>query len=205
MRGLNQAECVRSAGILYYPHFRLHFRNRTQILAAGYPVDTETCVQFWSIQYTFPFQFFPSIWTLVGAAILVVMNIFSTRERKYEIGVLTAIGIKKKQVAALFLSEILILTLAGVVVGGSAGAAVSKPLTKKLLRAQVSSSMKQNSNMQQSFGRDNNGGGPGSQDYGSGQNADGKDAPKAAPPRPTRQRHIMTRNRPPRVPSNFPK
>lgn len=122
---------------------------------------------------------------MVGAAILVVMNIFSTRERKYEIGVLTAIGMKKKQVAAFFLSEILILTLAGVIVGGAAGAAVSKPVTKKLLSAQVASSMKQSSDMQQSFGRDNNGGGPGSQDSGSGQNADGKGAPSGAPSAPS--------------------
>lgn len=77
---------------------------------------------------------------LVGAAILVIMNIFSTRERKYEIGVLTAIGMKKKQVAALFLTEILILSLAGAIIGGAAGAAVSKPVTKQLLNAQGTSS-----------------------------------------------------------------
>ena len=98
---------------------------------------------------------------LVGAAILVIMNIFSTRERKYEIGVLTAIGMKKKQVAALFLTEILILSLAGAIIGGAAGAAVSKPVTKQLLNAPVASGMKQSEDMQESFGRENNGGGSG--------------------------------------------
>ena len=89
------------------------------------------------------------------------MNIFSTRERKYEIGVLTAIGMKKKQVAALFLTEILILSLAGAIIGGAAGAAVSKPVTKQLLNAPVASGMKQSEDMQESFGRENNGGGSG--------------------------------------------
>lgn len=109
---------------------------------------------------------------LVGAVILVVINIFSTRERKYEIGVLTAIGMKKKQVAALFVSEILIITLAGAIIGGAAGAAVSKPVTKKLLNAQITSSQQQNADMRQSFGRGNNGAGPGS-----GQNSGGQAAP----------------------------
>lgn len=109
---------------------------------------------------------------LVGAVILVVINIFSTRERKYEIGVLTAIGMKKKQVAALFVSEILIITLAGVIIGGAAGAAVSKPVTRKLLSAQITSSQQQNADMRQSFGRGNNGAGPGS-----GQNSGGQAAP----------------------------
>lgn len=90
---------------------------------------------------------------LVGAVILVVINIFSTRERKYEIGVLTAIGMKKKQVAKLFLSEIMIITLAGVIIGGAVGAVVSKPVTKQLLSAQVTASQTQTQNMHDSFGR----------------------------------------------------
>ena len=32
---------------------------------------------------------------LIGAIILIVLNVFATRERKYEIGVLSAIGMKK--------------------------------------------------------------------------------------------------------------
>ena len=53
---------------------------------------------------------------------------------------LIAIGMKKKQVAALFLTEILILSLAGAIIGGAAGAAVSKPVTKQLLNAPGTSS-----------------------------------------------------------------
>lgn len=34
---------------------------------------------------------------VIGAVILVVLNIFNVRERKYEIGVLTAMGMKKER------------------------------------------------------------------------------------------------------------
>ena len=44
---------------------------------------------------------------LIGAVILIVLNIFNVRERKYEIGVLTAMGMKKGKVALQFLTEIL--------------------------------------------------------------------------------------------------
>lgn len=43
---------------------------------------------------------------LIGAVILIVLNIFNVRERKYEIGVLTAMGMKKGKVALQFLTEI---------------------------------------------------------------------------------------------------
>lgn len=35
---------------------------------------------------------------IIGAIVLMVINIFNIRERKYEIGVLTAIGMKKRNV-----------------------------------------------------------------------------------------------------------
>jgi len=98
---------------------------------------------------------------ILGAVILVVMNIFSTRERKYEIGVLTAIGMKKKQVAKLFIAEIMALTLAGVVIGGAIGAVSAAPVTKALLSSQIAQQQSQMKDRQSYFGRDNNGGGPG--------------------------------------------
>lgn len=38
----------------------------------------------------------------IGAIVLIVLNIFNIRERKYEVGVLTAIGMKKSRVAISF-------------------------------------------------------------------------------------------------------
>ena len=97
---------------------------------------------------------------LVGAIILVVMNIFSTRERKYEIGVLSAIGMKKSKIAKLFMSEIMIIALVAVVIGGTIGTVASVPVTNALLSSQITQSQTKSNDMQQSFGRDNNGAGP---------------------------------------------
>lgn len=73
----------------------------------------------------------------IGALILVVLNIFNIRERKYEVGVLTAIGMKKWKVASQFICEILIISLLSVSIGGGIGAVFSVPVTNSLLESQV--------------------------------------------------------------------
>lgn len=73
----------------------------------------------------------------IGALVLVVLNIFSVRERKYEVGVLTAIGMKKSKVALQFIAEILIVAVIAVGAGGAIGAASSVPVTNSLLASQV--------------------------------------------------------------------
>ncbi len=113
---------------------------------------------------------------VLGAVVLVVMNIFSTRERKYEIGVMSAIGMKKHQLAMLFVTEILMITLIGSVIGGGIGAAVSVPVTNALLTTQTATGMGGRGG---SFGRDmdrgpgqgpNNGGGDTNQTQNPSQN-----------------------------------
>jgi putative ABC transport system permease protein len=113
---------------------------------------------------------------VLGAVVLVVMNIFSTRERKYEIGVMSAIGMKKHQLAMLFVTEILMITLIGSVIGGGVGAAVSVPVTNALLTTQTATGMGGRGG---SFGRDmdrgpgqgpNNGGGDTNQTQNPSQN-----------------------------------
>lgn len=91
---------------------------------------------------------------LIGAIILIVLNVFATRERKYEIGVLSAIGMKKAQVAKLFLTEILIITLAGVIVGGGMGAATSVPVTNALLDSQLTAQQEMRGQRDGNFGRE---------------------------------------------------
>ena len=70
---------------------------------------------------------------LIGAVILIVLNIFNVRERKYEIGVLTAMGMKKGKVALQFLTEIFTVTLTAVIIGIIIGAVSSVPVTNALL------------------------------------------------------------------------
>ena len=91
---------------------------------------------------------------IIGAVILVVLNIFSVRERKYEIGVLTAMGMKKQKVALQFLTEIFIVTLAAVIVGAGIGAVTSVPVANGLLKNQIESQTNRAQDIEQNFGRD---------------------------------------------------
>lgn len=90
---------------------------------------------------------------LIGAIILVVLNIFNVRERKYEIGVLTAIGMKKGKVALQFLSEIFIVTIIPIIIGAGIGAASSVPVTNALLENQISSQQSAAEQVETNFGR----------------------------------------------------
>ena len=101
---------------------------------------------------------------IIGGVILVVLNIFNVRERKYEVGVLTAMGMKKWKVAAQFVCEILVVTMIAVLIGATIGAVSSVPVTNALLESQVQSQNKQQNQMEQNFGRPGNMGGsfPGS-------------------------------------------
>ncbi|HBL85053.1 MAG TPA: ABC transporter permease [Clostridiales bacterium] len=66
---------------------------------------------------------------LIGGIILVVLNIFNIRERKYEVGVLTAIGMKKPKVAIQFMCELFAVTMATIIIGSAIGAIISVPAT----------------------------------------------------------------------------
>ena len=96
---------------------------------------------------------------IIGGIILVVLNIFNVRERKYEVGVLTAMGMKKWKVAAQFMCEILVVTMIAVVLGAGIGAISSVPVTNALLEGQVESQNNQQNQMDQNFGRPGNMGG----------------------------------------------
>lgn len=77
---------------------------------------------------------------VLGGCVLVVFQIFHIRERSYEIGVLTAMGMKKGKVLLQFLTEIFIVTFAALIIGSAAGAVASVPTTNALLSSQTSSS-----------------------------------------------------------------
>ena len=96
---------------------------------------------------------------IIGGVILVVLNIFNVRERKYEVGVLTAMGMKKWKVAAQFMCEILVVTMLAVVIGAGIGAVSSVPVTNALLENQIASQNSQQTQMDQNFGRPGNMGG----------------------------------------------
>lgn len=73
----------------------------------------------------------------LGAIILILLNALSIRERKYEIGVLRAIGMKKGRVALGLISESLIITVICLVIGIGAGGVVAQPVSNSLLQKQI--------------------------------------------------------------------
>lgn len=88
----------------------------------------------------------------IGAVVLVIFNLFSIRERKYEMGVLAAIGMRKTKVAVQFLTEVFMVTIIAVIIGAGAGAAVSAPIGEKLLQNQIESVQTQNNKVDNNFG-----------------------------------------------------
>lgn len=101
---------------------------------------------------------------VIGGIILIVLNMFNIRERKYEVGVLRAIGMKKGKVALQFITELFIVTFAALIIGAAAGAASSVPVANYMLKNEISSVESQQSQVSENFGRG---------DRGSGQNQGG--------------------------------
>lgn len=98
-------------------------------------------------------KYFLIVVLIIGAVILVVLNLFNIRERKYEVGVLTAIGMKKSRVALQFMSEIFIVMMASVIVGASIGAVTSVPVANALLENQVTSQSAASDRRNEAFAR----------------------------------------------------
>ena len=89
---------------------------------------------------------------IIGAVILVVLNIFSVRERKYEIGVLTAMGMKKSKVAVQFLTEIFMISIIAVIIGIVIGGVSSLPVSNALLQKQVEAQQAEQIEKSENFG-----------------------------------------------------
>ena len=98
---------------------------------------------------------------LIGVVVLIVINVFSIRERKYEIGVLCAIGMRKGKIAMQFLCENMVIALIALLLGFGAGAVLSVPASNALLQTQIASSSQRSQRMDDNFGR---GGMPGYQE-----------------------------------------
>ena len=104
---------------------------------------------------------FLAVILLIGVVVLIVINVFSIRERKYEIGVLCAIGMRKGKIAMQFLCENMVIALIALLLGFGAGAVLSVPASNALLQTQIASSSQRAQRMDDNFGR---GGMPGDQE-----------------------------------------
>lgn len=75
-----------------------------------------------------------------GAVIMVLMSVIAVRERKYEIGVLRAMGMKKKKVAIGLWMEIMVITCICFVLGMGTGAMLTQPVSDSMMAGQIKSS-----------------------------------------------------------------
>ncbi|MGE7978264.1 ABC transporter permease [Psychrobacillus sp. NPDC093200] len=84
---------------------------------------------------------------ILGGIILILLNLIALRERKYEIGVLRAIGMKKYQVIKTLLYESIIVTMVAVMLGLGVGSLTAQPISNKLLSDQIEQRQEQMENM----------------------------------------------------------
>ena len=89
---------------------------------------------------------------IVGAIILAVINILNIRDRKYEIGVLRAIGMSKIKLILSLLTELFIVTIIAFVIGIVGGKLLSQPVTNKMLENEINSQQVQTENTRANFG-----------------------------------------------------
>lgn len=73
---------------------------------------------------------------VLGAIIMVLLSAIAIRERKYEIGVLRAMGMKKQKVALGLWAEMLVITCICFVLGMGVGGVLSQPVSDAILAGQ---------------------------------------------------------------------
>lgn len=73
---------------------------------------------------------------IIGSVILILLSVLSIRERKYEIGVLRAMGMKKAKVVRGILYESLIIMGICLVMGLSIGAVTAQPVSNMITESQ---------------------------------------------------------------------
>lgn len=101
-------------------------------------------------QMTAPYQsmkkmtlFFTIGIVLTGGVILVVLSFLSLRERKYEIGVLRAMGMKKHFMIIEMMLETVMISACCIVIGWMIAQPIAKPLAQTMLQTQVEKAQNQ--------------------------------------------------------------
>lgn len=89
---------------------------------------------------------------MIGGIVLFVINMINIRERKYEIGVLRTIGMKKSLLTLQFVSELLIVAIIGLAIGGCFGAISSVSVSNHLLEQEIAASNEKANDVSRNFG-----------------------------------------------------
>ena len=91
---------------------------------------------------------------IIGGVVLFVINMINIRERKYEIGVLRTIGMRKSLVVFQFMTELLIVTMIGLLIGAGIGATLSVSVSNNLLATEIANANEETAKIGKNFGQD---------------------------------------------------
>lgn len=89
---------------------------------------------------------------IVGAIILTVINLLNIRDRKYEIGVLRAIGMSKGKLILELITELFIVAVVAFIIGTTIGKLISQPVTNKMLENEINSYQTEVQSREENFG-----------------------------------------------------
>lgn len=90
---------------------------------------------------------------IIGGVVLIVINMINIRERKYEIGVLRTIGMKKTKLSMQFMFELLVVCLASLLIGAGIGSFTSVPVANSLLKNEIENANTKYENINNNFGK----------------------------------------------------
>ena len=97
---------------------------------------------------------FLTITLVIGGVVLLVLNSLTISKRKYEIGVLRTIGMKKTSVITQFVLELLLVSSIGLCIGGVIGSFTSVPVANSLLQTEINNSKAEIEDIDKNFGGD---------------------------------------------------
>lgn len=89
---------------------------------------------------------------LIGGIILFILSAINIRERKYEIGVLRTIGMKKRYLTMQFIIELFLISFISLLIGGTLGAMSSVRLSNHLLQNEITNANEKKEDITQNFG-----------------------------------------------------
>ncbi len=89
---------------------------------------------------------------IIGGIVLFVINMINIRERKYEIGVLRTIGMKKRYLTLQFILELMIVSFIALLIGAGLGAASSVSVSNHLLQNEITNAQQERENINDHFG-----------------------------------------------------
>jgi len=80
---------------------------------------------------------------VLGAIVLVLVSYLAIRERKYEVGVLRAMGMERRKISVGIFTEAVVITALCLVIGLGVGSLTAQPMADRLLAGEVESAIEE--------------------------------------------------------------